>query len=79
MIIHGGEAFKHDLDDIWALDLNTYSWQEVQSQKGPESRRFHSSCLVGDYFYVIGGCEGNYNCFSDIQRLDLSFLREINE
>ena len=27
MVIHGGEAFKNDLDDMWALDLDTYTWQ----------------------------------------------------
>ena len=78
MIIHGGEAFKHDLDDMWALNLDTYHWQEISCEKKPQSRRFHSSSIVNNYFYIMGGCEGNYNCFSDIQRLDLSFLREGN-
>ncbi|MCB0369687.1 MAG: hypothetical protein KDD45_09660 [Bdellovibrionales bacterium] len=45
----------------------------------PCARRFHSSCLVGDKIYVLGGCHDKYNCLGDLHALDLSKLIETDK
>lgn len=53
-------------------------WTEVLVPKSsirPCARRFHSSALVNNEFFVIAGCYGKYRCLSDIYSIDLtSFL-----
>lgn len=42
----------------------------------PCARRFHSSCLINNKFYVIGGCYGKYKSLGDVYEMDLSELLE---
>ena len=42
----------------------------------PCARRFHSSCLIGNEFFVIAGCHSKYRCLSDVFSLDLTPLLE---
>ena len=65
------------MDDLWIFDFLTFSWSEVpidpQSSK-PCPRRFHSSTLLGNQFFVIGGCHDKYRCLNDVYSLDLTPL-----
>lgn len=44
----------------------------------PRARRFHASCLVGDTFYLFGGCYDKYELLNDLYALDLSPLNQNN-
>ena len=48
--------------------------KNVNSKPFPCPRRFHSSALIGNKFYVIAGCHGKYKPLSDIYSLDLTNL-----
>ena len=66
-----------DLDDLWLFNLETKLWTEVQIPKNstrPCGRRFHSSCLIGNQFYVIAGCYSKYRPLSDVFSIDLTKL-----
>lgn len=71
-----------DLDDLWAYNLETGKWKEIPINKNhsrPCNRRFHSSCVIGNEFYVIAGCHSKYRCISDIFSIDLTrFIEEGN-
>lgn len=63
------------MDDLWLFDFRSESWTEVKFEKDavrPCARRFHSSCLIGNEFFVIAGCHSKYRCLSDVYSLDLS-------
>lgn len=68
-----------DLDDIWAYHLEEGKWKEIVIEKNstkPCGRRFHSSCLIGNTFYVIAGCYAKYRPLSDVFCIDLTPLVE---
>lgn len=76
MVVFGGEGLA-DLDDLWVFDFRSERWAEVKMEKEavrPCARRFHSSCLIGNEFFVIAGCHSKYRCLSDMYSLDLSPL-----
>ncbi len=76
LVVFGGEGLA-DLDDLWVFDFRSERWGEVKMEKEavrPCARRFHSSCLIGNEFYVIAGCHSKYRCLSDMYSLDLSPL-----
>ena len=50
----------------------TMSWTEMRPEGvKPRARRFHSSALVGNWLYVIGGCFNKYEQLGDIWGMDL--------
>ena len=59
MIIHGGKNSKTDMNDIWALDLETFKWTELKSMNGEEpllvERFSHRAFVTGHYLFIIGG------------------------
>jgi hypothetical protein len=74
--VFGGEGVT-DLDDLWVFNFETLRWTEVRLKKNstkPCARRFHSSCLIGEEFFIIAGCHGKYRCLNDVFSLDLSPL-----
>jgi len=74
--VYGGEGVT-DMDDLWVFNFITLSWTEVPIDKNamrPCARRFHSSAMVGNRFYIIGGCHGKYRCLSDVYSIDLTTL-----
>jgi hypothetical protein len=78
LVVFGGEAMN-DLADLWVLNMETLEWKEVAFVKGavrPCGRRFHSSCLIDNKFYVISGCHFKYKPLSSVYSMDLSPLRE---
>ncbi len=65
------------MDDLWIFNFETLSWKEIPVNKfkcRPCGRRFHSSAVIGNQFFVIGGCHGKYRCLSDVYSLDLTPL-----
>ncbi|XP_028969148.1 kelch domain-containing protein 3 [Galendromus occidentalis] len=43
-------------NDIFALDLNTFTWSFVEYKGTPLSHRdFHSACAIGTRMYIFGG------------------------
>ena len=66
-----------DLDDLWVFNLETKKWAEIPIAKDssrPCGRRFHSSCLIGNTFYVIAGCYSKYRPLNDVYSIDLTSL-----
>ena len=83
-IIHGGDTNPGALDyvaqdEVWAFDLNSGVWEELDTAGGPGARIFHAgtSSLDGSTLYVYGGT-GNDPFFSpaydDLWALDLESL-----
>ena len=76
LVVFGGEGVA-DMDDLWLFNMQTQRWNEVKidrDQPKPCARRFHSSCMIGQEFFVIAGCHGKYRCLSDVYSMDLSSL-----
>lgn len=44
----------------------------MTSESKPAARRFHSSALVGNEMYIIGGCYNRYRSLNTIFSLDLT-------
>lgn len=81
LVIYGGEGVA-DMDDLWVFNFLTLSWQEVPIDKNatrPCARRFHSSAVIDNEFFVIGGCHGKYRCLSDVYSLNLTPLLKNND
>ena len=67
------------MDDLWVFNFLTLSWTEIPINKTstrPCARRFHSSAIIGNQFFIIGGCHGKYRCLSDVYSIDLTPLIE---
>jgi hypothetical protein len=61
------------------FNLQTEQWSEIILDKNkakPCARRFHTSVVLGNSFYVIGGCHGKYRCLSDIWSVDFTDFLE---
>ena len=60
MIIFGGQRGADALGDVWALDLGTRTWEELDSTAGPGGRKFPASVYdpVRDRFLILGGDTG---------------------
>lgn len=60
----------------------TLSWKEVHFPKNkarPCARRFHSSALIKNEMFVIGGCHSRYRSLNDVYSLDLRPLLETGD
>ncbi|KAG2769665.1 Dynein alpha chain, flagellar outer arm [Phytophthora cactorum] len=69
---YGGNGFgRTDFNDLHALDLHSFKWQEIQSDgEKPEPRSGHQTCLVKEQLLVIGGWN-SFKQFQDIFVFDL--------
>jgi hypothetical protein len=79
LIVHGGEGVANlDLDDMWVFNVINKKWRQIafDSAGVPMKRRFHSSSLVGNYLYIMGGCTGNFQLLGDMYRVNLASLFE---
>ena len=66
-----------DLDDLWVFDFRSSKWRQIKTdatKSKPCARRFHTSVLLGNQFYVIAGCYGKYRSIGDIWKIDLTNL-----
>ncbi len=83
-IVHGGDTNPAPLgytanDDVWALDLETDTWEELKVGAGPQPRLFHSAAASADgrTLYVYGGTGADpffSPAFGDLWALDLEAL-----
>eukprot|EP00727_Mastigamoeba_balamuthi_P001103 m51a1_g10990 hypothetical protein (401) ;mRNA; r:331067-332865 len=57
MYVFGGISGKRlvDLDDLWAFDTTSASWQRLSAPNRPEARCGHIMFSVGKKIYVFGG------------------------
>ena len=81
MVIFGGQGIA-DLDDLWVCDLRSNQWKEIkvaEEKIRPSARRFHTSVLVGNDFYVIAGCYAKYRSLGDVWKIDLTTLIQTGE
>lgn len=76
MMVIGGEG-ELDLNDIWALNLETKEWREVPLV-GDEfkARRFHTAVTYGTKVFVYGGCHDEYSFenMSDLMEIDFTLF-----
>jgi N-acetylneuraminic acid mutarotase len=83
LIIHGGNssvsgAYYTALGDLWAFDLETLEWSELDASGGPSDRLFHGGAVSSDgMLYVYAG--GDEQAFTgpfldDLWALDLTTL-----
>lgn len=70
---YGGNGYgRTDFNDLHALDLVTFRWEEIQTEgEKPEPRSGHQSCQVKDQLFVIGGWN-SFKQFQDIFAFDLA-------
>ena len=79
MVIVGGESATSDMNDFWALDLETRKWMKPTID-GIESffhKRFHSaSTIQGTKVVTFGGCHSEYIHLNDLNIFEMEdFLR----
>jgi len=84
MLVHGGryreaESGNYTLyDDLWAFDMETNTWLELDAPDGPSARVTHGMVVAGDMAYVYGGNTARsstaYNPVGDLWELDLTTL-----
>ena len=43
----------------------------------PKGRKFHTSGIVNDKLYIIGGSYGDYVCLNEIYRFDLKLIKSL--
>jgi dynein heavy chain len=69
---YGGNGYgRTDFNDLHALDLRTWKWEEIATEgEKPEPRSGHQTCLVNDQLYVIGGWN-SLKQFNDVFVCDL--------
>lgn len=75
MIVVGGESNNSDLDDFWALDLESKDWikPDIHGQESFAPKRFlTASTLKGDKVLTFGGCHSEYVHLDDLNIFDMS-------
>ncbi|XP_044460473.1 acyl-CoA-binding domain-containing protein 4, partial [Mangifera indica] len=73
VVIFGGEDRSRKLlSDVHVLDLETMTWEAVETTQTPPAPRYdHTAALLGErYLLVFGGCSHSI-FFSDLHVLDL--------
>ncbi|XP_010267284.1 PREDICTED: acyl-CoA-binding domain-containing protein 4 [Nelumbo nucifera] len=76
LIMFGGEdASRQLLNDIYILDLETMTWDIVETTQTPPAPRFdHTAAVHAErYLLVFGGCS-HLTCFNDLHLLDLQTM-----
>jgi hypothetical protein len=76
MIVCGGEAaVLADLQDIWALDIETQTWQQLyfSNTESFHAKRFHTASAVSNYRVItFGGCHSEYVHLNEVSIFDLT-------
>jgi len=64
-----------DLNDTWVFDVRSEEWTRLNPKgEKPFQRRFAGSALIGEDFYLVGGCNDNYNLLGEVHKLSLQPL-----
>ena len=80
--VFGGGNGSQALNDVWTLAVNCpiekMKWTkvEIQGNKQPSARGYHTANLVRNIMIVVGGSDGR-ECFSDIWCLNLGEMSRI--
>ncbi|GAB4836388.1 hypothetical protein Ancab_001299 [Ancistrocladus abbreviatus] len=76
LIMLGGEDINRRLlNDIHVLDLDSMTWNEVETTQPPPSPRYdHTAAVHAEHYLLIfGGCSHS-TCFNDLHVLDLQTM-----
>ncbi|XP_015876662.2 acyl-CoA-binding domain-containing protein 6 [Ziziphus jujuba] len=76
LILFGGEdRSRRLLNDVNVLDLETMTWDVMETMQTPPAPRFdHTAALHAErYLFIFGGCS-NISIFSDLHVLDLQTM-----
>jgi hypothetical protein len=75
MIIVGGESISSgDLNDFWALDLESKVWTkpEMEGQDLFCHKRFHTASAMGTKVVTFGGCHSEYIHLNDLNIFEMA-------
>lgn len=76
LYVFGGSNGNETFNSLFALDLNTWAWEELYvTGLPPDSRAYHAASLFRDQFLIIHGGSNGGNCFSDACILDINTMR----
>eukprot|EP00918_Siedleckia_nematoides_P105677 GHVU01230763.1.p1 GENE.GHVU01230763.1~~GHVU01230763.1.p1 ORF type:complete len:618 (-),score=101.98 GHVU01230763.1:553-2406(-) len=75
MYVFGGRNESGQLNDLWAYDLETETWEEIWKDKaegeGPKQRDGLKMSAYGTNLYIFGGyCDAVGDCVNDIWKFD---------
>ncbi|CAI9769513.1 unnamed protein product [Fraxinus pennsylvanica] len=76
LVIFGGQDAKRSLmNDLHILDLETMTWDEIDTLGAPPSPRSdHTAAVRGDRYLLIFGGGSHATCFNDLHILDLQTM-----
>ena len=79
LLVFGGRTDvvmgEGELNDLWAFDPATNSWEELTTHgTPPTARSFHRAASVADKLYIFGGC-GHEGRLADLHELCLETMR----
>jgi len=75
MVVIGGESNSADLNDCWALDLESFLWikPEIRGQNHFTPKRFHSAnTIMKTKVITFGGCHSEYVHLNELVIFDLT-------
>ena len=81
MVVIGGESANTDLDDVWALDLESSRWFLLSNNQKHlfQAKRFHSASVVSQNRIVtFGGCHSEYVHLNDVNVFDFNSFVQSN-
>jgi len=81
MVVVGGESNSSDLNDLWALDLESQTWYKphVLGQECFVPKRFHTASAMGSRVVTFGGCHSEYQHLNDLNVFELKAFIEAPE
>ncbi|XP_031486130.1 acyl-CoA-binding domain-containing protein 6-like isoform X2 [Nymphaea colorata] len=76
LVVFGGEDQKRPfLNDLYILDLETMTWDEIDTVGLPPSPRSdHTAAVHADRYLLIFGGASHTTCFNDLHVLDLESM-----
>ena len=73
MVVYGGFVEGAIQNDMWALNLDNFAWEEMQQgEKLPPARAGHSTVLCEGAMWVFGGKDEENNKLNDLWKFDFA-------
>jgi len=69
--VFGGYTASGHSNDLYRLDLQSWTWHAVTATNKPLSRAYLQAAVVGEAMYIFGGYDGQ-SCVTDFCRLPLN-------
>ena len=71
--VHGGMENEKIFDDMWALNLRSMSWNEIEpkSSTRPKARAAHGGISVNKNLYIFGGISPEGFALDDLWKFDI--------